>query len=90
MRGRKKGAPKPKIFSDEIAELKYLFLIERLKFARGETTYEQLHEKADSLLEALELRQKQIFGRNYLNRMKLCAAELIANPFFCLSEILSA
>jgi hypothetical protein len=87
LRSKKKDAPKPKIFSEEITELKYLFLIERIKFGRGETTYEVLHEKADALLQAIEVRQTQIFGGNTRRRMKLCAAELIANPFFYLSEI---
>ncbi|NTV46593.1 MAG: hypothetical protein HGB11_08775 [Chlorobiales bacterium] len=87
MGARKRKAVKPKIFLEDINEQKYLFLVERMKFARGETSYDAVHEKAESLLEAIETRARQVFADGKRRRLKVCAAELIAMPFIHLAKI---
>lgn len=87
MSARKRKAAKPRVFLEDINEQKYLFLVERMKFARGETSYDALHEKAEILLNTIETRARQAFADGKRRRIKVCAAELIAMPFIHLAQI---
>ncbi|MGQ9806509.1 MAG: hypothetical protein ACUVRP_10605 [Chlorobiales bacterium] len=70
-----------RIFREEIFEKKYRFLIARMQFARGELSYEELHAHADTLIATIKKRRDQQFGKSRRYRLKISAAELIADPF---------
>jgi hypothetical protein len=72
-----------KVFREDILELKYQLWIARMRFIRGELSDEALREQASKLIAAVEMRQRQCFGSTH--RLKLCAAELITEPYALLS-----
>lgn len=69
-----------RVFREDIAEKKYLLLVARMKFARGELSFEDLRRAADDLIATIEKRRDQRFGKSRRYRLNLCAAELIDDP----------
>ncbi|MCS6990026.1 MAG: hypothetical protein NZM06_10970 [Chloroherpetonaceae bacterium] len=69
-----------RVFREDIAEKKYLLLIARMKFARGEVSFEELRERAEDLIATIEKRRDQIFGKSRRYQLNLSAAELIDDP----------
>ncbi len=73
-----------KVFREDILELKYQLWIARMRFVRGELSDEALRQRANQLIAAIEMRHRQCFGTS-ARQLKLCAAELITEPFAGLS-----
>ncbi len=73
-----------KVFREDILELKYQLWITRMRFVRGELSDEALRQRANQLIAAIEMRHRQCFGTS-TRQLKLCAAELITEPYALLS-----
>lgn len=69
-----------RIFREEIAEKKYRLIIARMQFAHGDISYEELRAHADTLISIIKKRRDQQFGKSRRYRLKISAAELIADP----------
>jgi hypothetical protein len=69
----------PRIFREEIFEKKYRLWVARMQFARGEISFEELRAHANALISAIKKRRDQQFGTSRRYRLKLSAAELIAD-----------
>jgi hypothetical protein len=50
-----------------------------MQFARGEISFEELRAHANALISAIKKRRDQQFGTSRRYRLKLSAAELIAD-----------
>ncbi|MBC8044552.1 MAG: hypothetical protein IAF08_14030 [Rhizobacter sp.] len=73
--------PRPPVFREDVEQLKYELLVERMKFVHGDSDDERLHAKAEALIAALRQRRDYFFGYRR-RKLKLAAAELIADPMF--------
>lgn len=80
------AASAQKVFREDILELKYRFWIARAKFARGESSVEELRKQANALLSAVRERRNQVLGNDRRYRLNLSAAELIADPFLLITR----
>jgi hypothetical protein len=85
---RQPQASPSKVFASDIQDLKYLFLIERLKASRGEADYTSLSKRATNLINAIRTRHDQLYRTDSASpkpkRLKLSKSELIADPLFYL------
>jgi hypothetical protein len=68
-----------RVFKRHIYAQKYKLWIARMKYARGEMEYNELLETANALIDLIRARRDRRLGNAKRYRLKLCAADLIAD-----------